>query len=106
MKSIKIIALLMLSKLSLADVIEITADYKPEIYEVSGGRFVNTTPCDVGKPVSYCDPQKPLESSVIVKLPASITKTINSTQGKENYLSFYRLSRKMDRLIGRNGLKL
>lgn len=82
----------MFSHSSLADVIDITADYKPESYEVSGGRFINTTPCDVGKEISYCDPQKPLESSVIVKLPVSIGKTINSAKGKQNYLSYYRLS--------------
>lgn len=92
MKSIKILVILMFSHSSLADVIDITADYKPESYEVSGGRFINTTPCDVGQPNSYCDPQKPLESSVIVKLPASVEKTINSTKGKQNYLSYYRLS--------------
>lgn len=74
MKSIKILVLLILSHSSLADVIDITAEYKPESYDVSGGRFINTTPCDVGRPVFYCDPQKPLESSVIVKLPASIEK--------------------------------
>ncbi|MFM5224908.1 hypothetical protein ACET93_06900 [Aeromonas veronii] len=66
MKTIKILVLLMFSHSSLADVIDITADYKPESYEVSGGRFINTTPCDVGQPISYCDPQNPLESSVIV----------------------------------------
>ncbi len=82
----------MFSHSSLSDVIDITADYKPESCEVSGGRFINTTPCDVGQPISYCDPQKPLESSVIVKLPVSIAKTINSAKGKQNYLSYYRLS--------------
>lgn len=92
MKTIKILVLLMFSHSSLADVIDITADYKPESYEVSGGRFINTTPCDVGQPISYCDPQNPLESSVIVKLPVSIAKTINSAKGKQNYLSYYRLS--------------
>jgi hypothetical protein len=81
MKNIKILALLLLSHSSLAAVIDITADYKPESYEVSGGRFINKTPCDVGVQVSYCDPQKPLESSVIVKLPVSIAKAINSMQG-------------------------
>ena len=92
MKSIKILVLLMFSHSSLADVINITADYKPESYDVSGGRFINTTPCDVGAPVFYCDPQKPLESSVIVKLPVSIEKKISSTKGKQNYLNYYRLS--------------
>ncbi|EKP0259130.1 hypothetical protein JFQ93_000333 [Aeromonas sobria] len=92
MKNIKILALLLLSHSSLADVIDITADYKPESYEASGGRFINTTPCDVGQLISYCDPHNPLESSVIVKLPVSIEKTINSTKGKQNYLSYYRLS--------------
>ncbi|MFM5753711.1 hypothetical protein ACET52_02485 [Aeromonas veronii] len=92
MKSIKILVLLIFSHFSLAGVIDITADYKPESYEVGGGRFINTTLCDVGQPVSYCDPQKPLESSVIVKLPVSIAKTINSMKGKQSYLSYYRIS--------------
>lgn len=92
MKSIKILVLLIFSHFSLAGVIDITADYKPESYEVGGGRFINTTPCDVGPPVSYCDPQKPLESSVIVKLPVSIAKTISSMKGKQSYLSYYRIS--------------
>ncbi|MGU5652694.1 hypothetical protein [Aeromonas allosaccharophila] len=92
MKNIKLLVLMLFSFSSLAAVIDITADYKPESYDVSGGRFINTTPCDVGKPVFYCDPQKPLESSVIIKLPVSIAKTINSTKGKQSYLSYYRLS--------------
>ncbi|HGY5236304.1 TPA: hypothetical protein ACNV64_000911 [Aeromonas salmonicida subsp. pectinolytica] len=92
MKSIKVLALLMLSNSSLAAVIDITAVYKPESYEVSGGRFINTTQCDIGRPIAYCDPQKPQESAVIVKLPVSITKTINSTQGKQSYSSYYRIS--------------
>lgn len=92
MKSIKFIVLLMWSYTSLAAAIDITAEYKPESYETSGGRFINTTPCEVGLVVPYCDPQKPLESSVIVKLPVSIAKKINSTKGKQNYLSYYRLS--------------
>jgi hypothetical protein len=105
MKNIKILALLLLSHSSLADVIDITADYKPESYEASGGRFINTTPCDVGQLISYCDPHNPLESSVIVKLPVSIEKTINSTKGKQNYLSYYRLSgpKKMTLTNSNNG---
>ncbi|MDX7874652.1 hypothetical protein [Aeromonas veronii] len=92
MKNIKLLVLMLFSFSSLAAVIDITADYKPESYEASGGRFINTTPCEVGQPVSYCDPQKPIESSVIIKLPVSIAKTINSTKGKQGYLSYYRLS--------------
>lgn len=92
MKLIKVLFLLILSNSSLAAVIDITAEYKPESYDSNGGRFINTTPCDVGVNITFCDPQKPLESSVIIKLPVSITKTINSARGKQSYLNYYHIN--------------
>ncbi|WP_421310991.1 hypothetical protein [Aeromonas veronii] len=92
MKNIKSLVLLLFSFSSFAAVIDITAEYKPESYDINGGRFINTTPCDMGVEKDYCDPQKPLEASVIVKLPVSITKTINSAKGKQSYINYYRMT--------------
>ncbi|WP_231556992.1 hypothetical protein [Aeromonas sp. L_1B5_3] len=91
MKNIKILLLLIFSHSLFADVIDITAEYKPEGYDINGGRFINTTPCDMGSEQSFCNPQKPLEESVIVKLPVSITKIINSTKGKQSYINYFRM---------------
>ncbi|WP_162627008.1 hypothetical protein [Aeromonas allosaccharophila] len=84
--------LLLLSWPAFSVVIDITADYKPESYEINAGRFINTTSCDVGVEVAYCDPQRPLASSTIVKLPVSIIKMIDSSKGKSSYLSYYRIA--------------
>ena len=92
MKGIKFIVLLLLSWPAFSVVIDITADYKPESYEINAGRFINTTSCDVGVEVAYCDPQRPLASSTIVKLPVSIIKMIDSSKGKSSYLSYYRIA--------------
>lgn len=105
MKNIKSLVLLLFSCSSFAAVIDITAEYKPESYDINGGRFINTTPCDMGTEQSYCEPQKPLEASVIVKLPVSITKTINSAKGKQSYLNYYRMTgpQKVTLTNSRNG---
>lgn len=105
MKNIKLLLLVLFSYSSLAAVIDITAEYKPESYDINSGRFINTTPCDMGWVQSYCDPQKPLDASVIVKLPVSITKTINSAKGKQSYLNYYRMAgpQKITLTNSRNG---
>jgi len=92
MKNIKLLVLLLFSYSSFAAVIDITAEYKPESYDINGGRFINTTPCNMGSEQTYCEPQKPLEASVIVKLPVSITKTINSAKGKQSYINYYKMT--------------
>lgn len=95
MKNLKLLMILMFSQSSLAAVFNVTAEYKPESYDlINGGRFINTTRCDVGiqMPSNFCDPNKPLESSVVLTIPVSIGKTINSSLGKRNYLSYYRVS--------------
>lgn len=95
MKNLKLLTILMFSQSSLAAVVNVTAEYKPEVYDaINGGRFINTTPCDVGVALDrpFCDPNKPLESSVVVKLPVSISKKINSSLGKRYYLNYYRMS--------------
>lgn len=104
-KIIEILTTLLFSHVSLAAVIDITAAYKPESYDSNGGRFINTTPCDVGQETGYCNPQKPLEESVVVNLPVSITKTIDSARGKQSYLNYYRMTgpKKVTLTNSRNG---
>lgn len=75
-----------------AAVLDISAHYKLDSDEISGGRFVNTTPCYMGHNVPYCNPSRPLESETIVKLPVQISRTMKSTQGRLNFMSYFRLS--------------
>ncbi|WP_421277136.1 hypothetical protein [Aeromonas veronii] len=74
-------------------VFEITADYRPESYSMSGGRFVNTTRCTFQENpnfLPYCNKDKPLEDSTIIRLPVEITRTPNRNNGMMDYFGYFR----------------
>lgn len=76
-------------------IFDITAEYKPESYNKLGGRFVNTTKCILEEDSSYfpyCDKDKPLEESTVIRLPVEITRKPNHKDGKTNYFGYFRVS--------------
>ena len=90
MKWLSLVSVMLFSFYVKGETFNITAEYKPESYDVSGGRFINTTKCSSNPYVPYCDNSKPFESSTVVKIPVSVTRTPKYTNGKTGYFVYFR----------------
>ena len=67
---------LLLSPLTEAATIQVTAEYKPAPYDINGSKFINTTPCSVPENMTgdfWCKGTASLENEQAIKIETTIS---------------------------------
>lgn len=83
---------LLLSPLTEAATIQVTAEYKPAPYDINGSKFINTTPCSVPEEMTgdfWCKGTASLEKEQAISIPTNITSRLISNDGKLEHAITY-----------------
>ncbi|WP_415775504.1 hypothetical protein ACMYQ1_20635 [Shewanella oncorhynchi] len=87
---------LLLSPLTEAATIQVTAEYKPAPYDINGSKFINTTPCSVPEEMTgdfWCKGTASLEKEQAISIPTNITSRLISNDGKlENAITYQKFT--------------
>lgn len=94
---------LLLSPLTEAATIQVTAEYKPAPYDINGSKFINTTPCSVPEEMTgdfWCKGTASLEKEQAISIPTNITSKLISNDGKLEHAITYQ------KFIGEKNIEL
>ncbi|MBW3527954.1 hypothetical protein KO533_15505 [Shewanella sp. NKUCC05_KAH] len=82
---------LLLSPLTEAATIQVTAEYKPAPYDINGSKFINTTPCSVDWQVEgfWCNGTASLEKEQAINIPIKMTSRLVSNDDKLEHAITY-----------------
>ncbi|MBS0042540.1 hypothetical protein KFE26_09540 [Shewanella sp. M16] len=83
---------LLLSPLTEAATIQVTAEYKPAPYDINGSKFINTTPCSVPEAANgdfWCKGTASLDKEQAISIPTNITSRLISNDGKLEHAITY-----------------
>lgn len=82
---------LLLSQLTEAATIQVTAEYKPAPYDINGSKFINTTPCSVEWQAEgfWCNGTASLEKEQAINIPIKITSRLVSNDDKLEHAITY-----------------
>ncbi|MBW3515918.1 MULTISPECIES: hypothetical protein [Shewanella] len=83
---------LLLSPLTEAATIQVTAEYKPAPYDINGSKFINTTPCSVPENMTgdfWCKGTASLENEQAIKIETTISSKLISNDGKLEHAITY-----------------
>lgn len=83
---------LLLSPLTEAATIQVTAEYKPAPYDINGSKFINTTPCSVPQEMTgdfWCKGTASLDKEQAISIPTNITSKIISNDKKLEHAITY-----------------
>lgn len=88
---------LLLSPLTEAATIQVTAEYKPAPYDINGSKFINTTPCSVSTnssgPEFWCNGTASLDKEQAIKVETKILeKLIKNDQKLEHAITYQKFS--------------
>lgn len=77
--------------LTQAATIQVTAEYKPAPYDITGSKFINTTTCSIGRPLEgfWCNGKASLENEQAVSIPTNITSRLIKNDGKLEHAIIY-----------------
>ncbi|MCU7962953.1 hypothetical protein L5M28_10265 [Shewanella sp. SW32] len=82
---------LLLSPLTQAATIQVTAEYKPAPYDINGSKFINTTPCSVEWQAEgfWCNGTASLEKEQAINIPIKMTSRLVSNDDKLEHAITY-----------------
>lgn len=83
---------LLLSPLTQAATIQVTAEYKPAPYDINGSKFINTTPCSVPETMNgdfWCKGTASLDKEQAISIPTNTTSKLISNDGKLEHAITY-----------------
>lgn len=97
----------LLSPLTEAASIQVTAEYKPAPYDINGSKFINTTPCSIPEDFTgdfWCKGTASLEKEQAINITTNITSRLVSNNNKlDNAITYQKFTGEKTVELTKNG---